>query len=61
MINLYDILLLKTLVKSASGEITDEQIQNIMNQLEEKMEIYITESIENLPAISEEELLAILI
>lgn len=62
MKDLYDILLLKTLVKNTgTGGITNEQIQNIMNRLEEKLEIYLTESIENLPTITEEELLEILI
>lgn len=66
--DLFDILLVKKLigkVNSDSGAITDEELQEILKQLEEKvtkdeMELYVTTSIENIPVLSEEEILEII-
>lgn len=66
--DLFDILLVKKLigkVNSDSGTIPDEELQEIIKQLEEKvtkdeMELYVTTSIENLPVLSEEDILEIL-
>lgn len=66
--DLFDILLVKKLigkVNSDPGAIPDEELQEIIKQLEEKvtkdeMELYVTTSIENLPVLSEEDILKIL-
>ena len=62
--NLYDILLLKTLVKVSGGGSAD--LTEIIKELEtkvtkEEMEVYITQAIDELPTISEEELNSILV
>lgn len=61
--DLFDILLVKKLIgKVNSGGATDEELQEIIKQLEEKvskdeMELYVTTSIENLPTLSQEEII----
>lgn len=61
--DLFDILLVKKLIgKVSSGGTTDEELQEIIKQLEEKvskdeMELYVTTSIENLPTLSQEEII----
>lgn len=62
--NLYDILLLKTLVKVSGGGSAD--LTQIIKELEtkvtkEEMEVYVTQTIGELPTISEEELNSILV
>lgn len=61
--NLYDILLLKTLVKVSGGGSAD--LTQIIKELEtkvtkEEMEVYVTQTIGELPTISEDELNSIL-
>ena len=61
--DLFDILLIKKLIgKISSGEITSPEAQIIIKQLEEKaskdeMKAYVTETIENLPALSSDDIL----
>lgn len=61
--DLFDILLVKKLIgKVSSGGTTDEELQEIIKQLEEKvskdeMELYVATSIENLPTLSQEEII----
>ena len=61
--DLFDILLVKKLIgKVNSDGTTDEELQEIIKQLEEKvtkdeMKLYVTTSIENLPTLSEEEII----
>lgn len=61
--DLFDILLVKKLIgKVNSGGTTDEELQEIIKQLEEKvskdeMKLYVTTSIENLPTLSQEEII----
>lgn len=62
--NLYDILLLKTLVKVSGGGSAD--LTQIIKELEtkvtkEEMEVYVTQTIGELPTISEDELNSILV
>lgn len=62
--NLYDILLLKTLVKVSGGGSAD--LTEIIKELEtkvtkEEMEVYVTQTIGELPTISEDELNSILV
>lgn len=65
--NLYDILLLKALSKTASGGTVDNaELQQIIKELETKvnytqMETYVTQQIVDLPTISEDELEALLV
>lgn len=65
--DLFDILLVKKLIGkiNSEGEVTDEELQKIIEQLEEKvsrdeMKVYVNSSIENLPTLNEEEILKIL-
>lgn len=64
--DLFDILLVKKLLgKINSGEITSTEAQIIMKQLEEKvsndeMQAYVNSSIENLPVMSQEDILEII-
>ena len=64
--DLFDILLIKKLVgKINSGDISSPEFQEILKQLEEKvslaeMETYVQASIENLPTLSDEEILNLL-
>ena len=64
--DLFDILLIKKLVgKINSGDISSPEFQEILKQLEEKvslaeMETYVQTSIENLPTLSDEEILNLL-
>lgn len=61
--DLFDILLVKKLIgKINSDGVSDEEMQEIIKQLEEKvskdeMELYVTTSIENLPTLSKEEII----
>lgn len=61
--DLFDILLVKKLIgKIGSGEITSPEAQEIIKQLEEKasrdeMRTYVAETIENLPALSSDDIL----
>ena len=61
--DLFDILLVKKLIgKINSGEITSPQAAIIIQQLEEKasndeMKAYVAETIENLPALSSDDIL----
>lgn len=61
--DLFDILLVKKLIgKISSGEITSPEAQVIIKQLEEKagrdeMKAYVAETIENLPALSLDDIL----
>lgn len=61
--DLFDILLVKKLIgKIESGEITSPEAQVIVKQLEEKaskdeMKTYVEETIENLPALSSDDIL----
>lgn len=61
--DLFDILLVKKLIgKIESGEITSPEAQVIVKQLEEKaskdeMKTYVAETIENLPALSSDDIL----
>ena len=63
MMDLFDILLVKKLIgKFESGEITSPEAQVIIKQLEEKaskdeMKAYVAETIENLPALSSDDIL----
>lgn len=63
--DLLDILLVKKLVGKINSGDFDSELQEILKQLEgkvsrEEMETYVNSSIENLPALSEEEILEIL-
>ena len=64
--DLFDILLVKKLIgKFESGEITSPEAQVIIKQLEEKanrdeMKAYVAEAIENLPALSADDILQII-
>ena len=64
--DLFDILLVKKLIgKISSGEITSPEAQFIIKQLEEKaskdeMKAYVAETIENLPALSADDILQII-
>lgn len=61
--DLFDILLVKKLTKKfESGEITSPEAQVIIKQLEEKaskdeMKAYVAETIENLPALSADDII----
>lgn len=61
--DLFDILLVKKLIRKInSGEITSPQAAIIIQQLEEKaskdeMKAYVVETIENLPALSSDDIL----
>ena len=63
IMDLFDILLVKKLIgKIESGEITSPEAQVIVKQLEEKaskdeMKTYVAETIENLPALSSDDIL----
>lgn len=64
--DLFDILLVKKLIgKFESGEITSPEAQIIIKQLEKKanrdeMKAYVAEAIENLPALSSDDILQII-
>jgi hypothetical protein len=66
IMDLFDILLVKKLIgKINSGEITSPEAQIIIKQLEEKasrdeMKAYVAEAIENLPALSSDDILQII-
>lgn len=61
--DLFDILLVKKLIgKVSSDGATDKELQEIIEQLKEKvskdeMELYVTTSIENLPVLSQDEII----
>ena len=61
--DLFDILLVKKLIgKVSSDGTTDKELQEIIEQLKEKvskdeMELYVTTSIENLPVLSQDEII----
>ena len=62
--DLYDILLLKTLVKVSGGGSAD--LTEIIKELEtkvtkEEMEVYVAQTIDEFPTISEDELNSILV
>lgn len=64
--DLYDILLLKAIVKTSGGTADDATIQEIIRELETKvdyteMETYVTQQVVDLPTISEGELEKLLI
>lgn len=64
--DLYDILLLKAIVKASGGTADDATIQEIIRELETKvdyteMETYVTQQVIDLPTISEGELEKLLI
>lgn len=64
--DLFDILLVRKLIgKISEGGTTDAEIQEIIKQLEEKvshdeMKAYVESSIENLPVMSQEDILEII-
>lgn len=65
--NLLDLLFLKSLINSVTsgGELTSEEAQKLWNELEKKvsreeMYEYVDVEIENLPSISQDELLNLL-
>lgn len=64
--DLFDILLVKKLIgKINSGDIDSPEIQEIIKKLEEKvgkdeMKTYISETIANLPALSEDDIIKII-
>ena len=64
--DLFDILLVKKLIgKINSGDIDSPELQEILKKLEEKvnhdeMVAYVQESIANLPALAEEDILNII-
>lgn len=64
--DLFDILLVKKLIgKINSGEIDTPEMQEIIKQLREKvnrdeMKAYVQETIANLPALTEEDILNII-
>ena len=66
LMDLFDILLVKKLIgKINSGEIDTPEMQEIIKQLKEKvsqdeMKAYVQETIANLPALSEEDILNII-
>jgi hypothetical protein len=66
LMDLFDILLVKKLIgKISSGEITSPEAQIIIKQLEEKaskdeMKAYVAETIENLPALSKDDIIEII-
>ena len=61
--DLFDILLVKKLIgKVSSDGVIDKELQEIIEQLKEKvskdeMELYVTSSIENLPVLSRDEII----
>ena len=66
LMDLFDILLVKKLIgKINSGEIDAPEMQEIIKQLQEKvsqdeMKAYVEETIANLPALTEEDILKII-
>lgn len=64
--DLFDILLVKKLIgKINSGDIDSPELQEILKKLEEKvsqdeMKAYVEETIANLPALTEEDILKII-
>ena len=64
--DLFDILLVKKLIgKINSGDISSPEVQEIIKKLEEKvgkdeMKTYVSETIANLPALSEDDIIKII-
>ena len=64
--DLFDILLVRKLIgKINSGDIDSPELQEIIKKLEEKVDrdemiVYVQESIANLPALTEEDILNII-